>query len=210
MKIYDMEQGSDEWLQIRAGKITGSNFKKVMAKGSGSTRQAFLDKVCWERRNKRPFPETFKSKAMDWGNEYEDEAIKEYCKRYGYEIGKIGFVELSDWIGSSPDALVSKDGMVEAKCPEPQTHWKYLKTNLLKPEWYDPAYKYQMQGNLWCLERDWCDWISYDPRCTNIQDRLIRVRVYRDDKLIKSLEEECNIFIEEAQSVLSMFDVVNF
>ena len=78
MKIVTgIEQGSDEWLQMRAGKVTASNFSKVMAKGAGKTRKTYLYQLAAEILTSAPI-ETFKNAAMEWGNECEPQARAMY------------------------------------------------------------------------------------------------------------------------------------
>jgi hypothetical protein len=207
MKVYeDIIQCSPEWHEIRRGKMTASHFKDVMAKGSGATRTKYMKRLCLQRRQSIIQP-GFTNASMQWGIDHEDDAIARYELKRDCTVEKIGFVEISDWIGSSPDGLVGKPGVVEAKCPDSATHFDYLLKNKKNPDWYDPTHKFQMQGNLWCLDREWCDWISFDPRFDAWEDQIIIVRVYRDEALIDDLRTECNKFRLQAEEILSKFPV---
>ena len=102
--------------------------------------------------------------------------------------------------GASPDGLIDADGQIEIKCPAQATH---LKTLLSRK----PAGKYitQMQWQMACTGRQWCDFVSFDPRFpAHLQ--LCIIRMERDDKLIASLETEVTKFLTE---VTKMVDDLN-
>jgi len=205
--IHTMAQGSDEWIEVRRGLMTASHFKDIMAQGSGVSRTKYMKRLCMQRRQSIVQPAFKSTGPMKWGTDHEDEAIARYELKKDCKIERIGFVQISDWIGSSPDGLVRKPGMVEAKCPDSTTHFDYLLKKQKNPDWYDPTHKYQMQGNMWCLDRDWCDWVSYDPRFDDWKDQLIITRVPRDQAIIDSLEVECDKFRKQAMEMLSRFPV---
>jgi hypothetical protein len=211
MIIHDCIQGGDDWHEIRRGKITASHFKDVMAKGSGATRTKYMRRLCMQRRQSIVQPAFKGTASMQWGTDHEDEAIARYELKKDCQVERVGFVEISDWIGSSPDGLVGKLGVIETKCPDSSTHFDYLIKNQKDPTWYDPTHKFQMQGNMWCLDRKWCDWISYDPRFDAWEDQIIIVRVHRDEELIDELRTECNKFRMQAEEILSKFPkLINF
>jgi exodeoxyribonuclease (lambda-induced) len=202
-----MEQGSDEWLLARSGKMTSSKFPTVCAKGrSGGPsdgRRKYMDKVISERKTGLPGPNRTYG-AMDWGTEHEDEAVSEYEKNKSKNqpqkviVRRVGFIELSDWIGGSPDGLVGEDGIIEVKCPDSSTQYRYSRMLLKNPVWFDPTYRLQIQGNMWLAGAKWCDWISYDPRYKMPKERLLIVRVPRDELAIAELQVKCEAFKQEA------------
>jgi len=149
--IHTMEQGSEEWLEVRLGKMTSSMFKTVLAKGQGKTRRKYMSQICSERCTGLPSA-NYTNAAMDWGTEHEAEAVARYEKDRKCVVGTVGFVELSDWIGGSPDGLVGDDGIIEVKCPNSATHYDYMRTGKV-----DSTYRLQIQGNLWVTGRKWCD-----------------------------------------------------
>jgi exodeoxyribonuclease (lambda-induced) len=189
--------------------MTSSKFATVLAKGKGGgvskTRRDYMDAICSERGTGFP-SETFSgTTAMDWGTEHEDEAVGAYEREKEKSkdvqqcvVKRVGFVELSDWIGGSPDGLVGEDGIIEVKCPNSKTHYRYLRMNKADSTWFDPTYRLQMQGNLWVTGRKWCDWISYDPRFKRPDQKLLIVRVERDEQAIAELTIKCEAFKQEA------------
>lgn len=199
--IHTMEQGSELWHLARCGKMTSSRFATVCASGKGGgvskTRRDYMDAICSERKTGLP-GSNYTNKSMEWGSEHEDEAIAEYEKDQKVTVRRVGFIELSSWIGGSPDGLVGDDGVTEVKCPDSKTHYKYMRRIEKDPTWYDPTYRLQMQGNIWLAKAQWCDWISFDPRYKMPKERLLIVRVPRDEKAIAELQIKCEAFKQEA------------
>lgn len=190
MKIYECEQLSDTWFELRLGKISGSHFADVLNKKSG--RGTYMFKLLAEKLSGEPVP-SYSNKAMDFGVEYESEAREYYEALYG-EVRQVGFVEMSDYVGVSPDGLIGEDGGLEIKSPFPSTHIRYILENRL------PAvYKAQVQGNLLVTERRWWDFVSFAP---SIKDRPFwKIRIYRDEPYIKELEKAIELFVKELKEL---------
>ena len=155
MKTYpEIIQGSDEWYAIRLGMVTASCFGQAMAKGQGITRNKYMNKLVYERMYKRPAPATFtKTKAMQHGNDTEDEA-RDYCAELmGFEIKQVGFVEYNEDIGCSPDGLIGPDDLAELKCPETSTHMDYIRSDGKK---LIATNNKQAQGQMFLTGRNQC------------------------------------------------------
>lgn len=190
---YEFEQGSDEWREAKLGVVSTSNFDKVLNKGNG--RGLFMRKLVAERLT-GVSQISYTDKNMEAGQELEEYAREYYELLHDCQVEQVGFVERGDWIGSSPDGLVGTEGLIEIKCPIPSTHIE----NLLKakmPTCYIP----QVQGQLWVVERKWCDWISY---CPYVKSRpFFGVRIFRDEKYIKVLELAIETFVTEMKEMIS-------
>lgn len=116
-KIHNCEQNSDEWHQIRCGRITASNMQILM--GDGDTRESIIQSKAAEViTGVLDTSDTFTSKDTARGHELEDEARMRYCEVFGIEVETVGFIELDEFVGVSPDGLANKDGLFEAKCPK--------------------------------------------------------------------------------------------
>jgi len=193
LKVIDCIQGSDEWFAARLGKVTASEFHKVLNKKTG--RGLYMRKLVAERLT--GFTEdSFHNSIMDNGLEAEAEAKEYYETLLGVEIVLVGFVERDEWIGASPDGLVGDDGLIEVKCPLSSTHIEYIIKNKM-PLVYVP----QVQGCLWVTGRKWCDFVSYAPA---LRSRPFHyVRVPRDEEYIKNLEAETNVFVAELKELIS-------
>ena len=192
MIIHQCEQRSDEWKKLKAGKISGTGFGNVLAGKDTARRKDYLSLLRWERREQR-LAEFEVNEYMQWGIDHEEWALNMYGANTDFKshYEAVGFVQMNDYIGVSPDGLVDICGMVEIKCPKTTTHEKYIKQGR------EPApYRPQIQGQMWVCERQWCDFVSYDPRH---KTPLFIHRVCRDDEYIKRLSEACDEFIQELQ-----------
>ncbi len=199
MKIHkDLIQGTDDWLQARVGKITASRFSDVLAKtksGVSKTRQSYMYDVIAEKMTMQP-AESFTNQYMQWGTQTEPLAREFYQSTIQDEIEQVGFVELNESVGCSPDGLVGSSGLLEIKCP---------KTTTQIQRWIDGGfpseYQAQVQGQLWICNREWCDFVSFDPRILT-DKKMFKVRVRRDEAFIKTLKTEINQFIEEMNAII--------
>ena len=198
MKVHDCDQGTEEWFDLRLGKVTASHFAEVMAKGRGGgeskTRTTYMKKL----RNERRYgvrEDIKQSKAMAEGTEKEPDAREFYALTNWIEVEQVGFVELTEDVGCSPDGLVGTDGMIEIKCPILRTHADYWDANVLPPE-----YKAQVQGQIWVCQRQWSDFVSYHPDAVTLDgedQRLFVVRVERDEAYLTTLSAAVATFVEE-------------
>jgi predicted phage-related endonuclease len=157
--------------------ITASCFGSVLCKGRG--RKIYLRRLIAERLNGQ-LQNTYTSEAMLWGKEHEQYARKLYQRLNNVRVQNVGFVKYDEYIGCSPDGLVGTDGIIEIKCPNTSTHISYLQKDKLPPK-YIP----QVQGQLWITGRQWCDFISFDPRHKR---KIHIVKVDRDDEYIAKLK----------------------
>lgn len=195
MRVITADQGTDEWKQARVGVPSGSKFADIMAKGGGATRATYLTALALERITgvREDFKTTF---AMEQGTEREPFARSAYEAHTGQFVTEIGFcMHDTMMVGVSPDGLVGKAGMTEYKCPMPKTHLEYLR---LEPGKCPTAYRWQVQGQLWVAEREWCDFVSYNPDFPENAQMVIR-RVVRDEKAITELESEVVKFLEDIE-----------
>lgn len=202
MNIIQCEQGSEEWYQARLGKITGSCFSKVLAKGQGKTRKSYLMQLAAEKLTGLP-QDAYSNAVMDRGNEIEPQARAAYQAIHGGTVEQVGFVELDDNIGCSPDGLVGDDGMVEIKSPNTTTHIEYILAGKAPTK-----YTAQIQGGLWVCDRQWCDFISFDPRMKS--NRIFVVRVERDQAYIDNLKREVIGFMLDLNELIKKLDTSPF
>lgn len=194
-------QGSDAWKQIRCGKVTASRVADVVARtksGPAASRANYMAALICERLTGTP-AETYTNAAMIHGTETEPEARSAYEFYEGVTVQQIAFVHHPkiDQAGCSPDGLVGEDGLVEFKCPQSATHLETLLGQAVPAKYVD-----QMQFQMACTGRKWCDFVSYDPRMPEHMRLFIR-RVDRDDKRIEFLETEIAGFLLEMAVKLS-------
>jgi len=200
-----IEQGSDEWKQARLGHVTASNMADVMSKGKGNAeavgRYKYKVKLVAERLTQTA-GESFTNAAMEWGIEQEQFACIEYEAARNVFVERTGFWlhPTIKWLGVSPDRLVGDDGLIEVKCPNTTTHLGYLFENRIPPDYYK-----QIQCQLWVTGRQWCDFVSYDPRLPK-RNQLLIVRAERDENLMKEMEAETIQFLSEVNQLIIKLD----
>ena len=190
------EQRTPEWFAERLGKITASRIADVVGKtksGSyGAARKNYMAELLCQRLTGQQ-EEKFTSAAMQHGTDTEPAARAMYMLETGEDVTETGFIHHPsiDMSGASPDGLVGEDGLIEIKCPNTATHLEFLQSRKPKHE-----YLLQMQWQMACTGRQWCDFVSYDDR---LPEKLAYrcIRIPRDDKLIAELEEEAVKFLTE-------------
>jgi len=197
-------QGSGEWHAARLGCVTASRVADVVAKtksGYAAARQTYMGQLLSERLTGLP-TETFQNAAMRWGVETEAAAVDAYEAATGIETRAIGFLYHPSlaYAGASPDRVIAPDGLLEVKCPTTATHIE----TLLKGE-VPARYIIQMQWQMTCAGRDWCDFVSFDPRMPEAYALFIK-RVARDPVHIASLEGEVARFLEEMEQTLDRLE----
>ena len=202
MAIVSVPQGSPEWLEARAGKVTASRIADVLAKvktGEAAGRRDYRAQLVAEILTGRPQESGFTNDAMRWGTEQEPYARAAYECQAGVLVDQVGMV-LHPSIergAASPDGLVDPDGLVEIKCPNTATHLDYLLDGTV-PAKYQPQMLWQMA----CTGRDWCDFVSFDPRLPE-DLQLFVVRFQRDQARIDAMEAEVRAFLVEVEETVS-------
>jgi predicted phage-related endonuclease len=93
--------------------------------------------------------------------------------------------------GASPDGLVGEDGLLEIKCPNTATHIETLLSQSVPGK-----YNTQMQFQMACTGRQWCDFVSFDNRLPDELQLFVK-RVPRDNEFIKQMEDEVVKFLNE-------------
>lgn len=192
-----MEQRTDEWHKARYGWATASRLADLMAKtksGPSATREKYLTQVVIERITNQPYSSGFTSAAMQRGIELEPKAICAYEIITGNTVDPVGFVRHPsiDYAGASPDGMIGQDGLIEVKCPESHTHIATIEKGKI-----DRRYMLQMQFQMACTKRQWCDFVSFDDRMPGALTTKI-IRVEKDQKMIDLIESEVISFLDEA------------
>ena len=191
----DLIQGSAEWLGARCGKVTASRMSDLMARtksGYGAGRANYMAEIIAERLTGAP-AERFTNAAMAWGTAQESDARNAYAFYADCDVVETGFVPHPGILltGASPDGLVGDDGLVEIKAPSTATHIETLLSGTVADK-----YVKQMQWQMACCDRQWCDFASYDPRMPD-DLRLFVKRVSRDADMIADMEIEVIKFLHE-------------
>lgn len=205
--MEEIDQRSQEWYEIRLGKVTASRIEDVIAKtktGYSASREKYMAQLVVERMTGKK-SDSYTNAAMQWGIDQEPFARAAYEARNEVFVEEVGFVPhpMIEMAGASPDGLVGDDGMVEIKCPETQTMIDTLLTEKVPSKYFA-----QMQFQMACADRSWCDYVVFDPRMPAGAQLFVK-RVPRDDDYIKQIESEITIFLNEvAQKVAKLHQII--
>jgi len=192
-----MEQRTEEWFAARIGKVTASRVADVIAKtksGYSASRDNYMAQLICERLTGQQ-GESFTNAAMTWGTETEPLARSAFEAYADVMVEEVGFVPhpTIEMSGASPDGLVGLFGMLEIKCPNTATHIDTLLTQTVPGK-----YITQMQWQMACCERQWCQFVSFDPRLPQDLQLFVK-RVEFNQTYVAMLEEEVISFLEELE-----------
>ena len=192
-----MEQRTEEWHQIRSGKVTASRVADIIAKtktGYSTSRDNYLAQLVCERMTGKP-AESYSNSAMQWGTDQEPFARAAYEAAKDVLVDELGFAihPTIDMAGASPDGLVGDFGLVEIKAPHTATHIQTLLDGTVPTK-----YITQMQWQMACTQRQWCDYCSFDPRMDEGLQLFIK-RVEYDPIYVAQLEKEVINFLMDVE-----------
>ena len=193
--MTEITQGSDAWFAQRLGKVTASRVADVIAKtktGYSTSRDNYMAQLICERMT-GVVAESYSNAAMQHGTDTEPLARAAYEAYADVLVDEVAMIPhpTIEQAGASPDGLVDIVGQLEIKCPNTATHIDTLLSQTVPGK-----YNTQMQWQMACTGRQWCDFVSFDPRLpTELQ--LFVKRVPRDAVYIAMLEEEVKKFLTE-------------
>lgn len=201
------DQGTPEWFAQRLGKLTASRMADVLAttkSGPSASRKNYLAQLVAERLTGAA-AESFSNAAMEWGTSNEPLARAEYEITTDCMVDQISFVDHPDieWCGASPDGMIGSAGLVEIKCPNTATHIEYLLGQKV-PSKYIP----QMLLQLACTGREWCDFVSYDPRMPE-EHRTFVVRFTPTREEITVVEQAARAFLVDVAGTIDRLDSIH-
>lgn len=199
--MIDHPQDSDAWKQARVGHVTASRISDVIARtkiGWGASRANYLAELVAERLTGAP-AEQYTNAAMAWGTATEPAARTAYIFETDAILTEVGFIPHPTiaMSGASPDGFVGHDGLVEIKCPNTATHIETLRGAPIPDK-----YRVQMQWQMTCTNRLWCDYVSFDPRMPKNMQLFVK-RITRDPDRIERLEKDVIIFLAELDEVIA-------
>lgn len=198
----EVEQGSQEWHRMRAGVITASRVHDIIKHGRkkgtySAARETYMNELIAQVCTGL-IPDEINAKQLSWGKDNEPKAIKLYDPWGDKDVTQIAFIYSDDMrCGVSPDALVGDNGALEIKCP--WTSSQYI-SQLLGAE-PKPEYYTQVQYSLWVLQREYWDFMNFDPRMKKHNHTVKRFEP--DLNLFDTFEEEIPKFIADMDEKLN-------
>lgn len=202
--FIDIDQNSDEWFELRAGKLTSSKLSTIMAnygKAFGDPAKKYAVNIAIEQITGKPIASSYQNDHMVRGHEQEPIARMLYEDMTFCDVDNGGFFE-SGFIGCSPDGLVGSDGLIEIKSVIAPVHFATIKRGGV-----DPAYRWQCIGNLKFTGRDWIDFVSY---CADFpEDRqLFTHRLHKADlseefKMIDNRADEFKRLVDDTAETIT-------
>jgi hypothetical protein len=198
MIVHNCIQGSLEWLQLKLGKPSASEFEKILTPKQLKPSSQQTKYACRLVAEKLLNQSVQSLDHLEWiarGKEMEPLAAASYEFETGFETIPIGFVTTDDGlIGASPDRLIKTGtdlrGGLEIKCPAPHTHLEYIY------EGFGTDYILQVQGQMWVGELDFVDRFSWHPQAPSWC-----VRTYRDDAIVRAIESAMVPFMELMKNI---------
>lgn len=182
------EQRTPEWHESRVGKITASRVGAILGLSKYRTADDVLRDMVRERFG---MPREFVgNEATEYGQAHEADALAAYEQRYAVMVEPCGLIPHPQYafLAASPDGLVGDRGLVECKCP-------------YRSRYTTPSAEYvaQMQLQMLCTERDWCDFVIWRQG-----EPIITERVMRDpDWLTSNVEALSNFMLEYDEATAS-------
>lgn len=193
MRAMNVLQGSEDWERLRQGVPTASQFHRIITAARGQLSASWKGYAAeLMAKSLGVFVEPLPSFWMEWGVENEPYAVAAYEQLNGAKTEVVGFVWPDDHerYGCSPDRLVGDNGLLEVKCPKPETLIEYHVGGVFPDD-----YRQQVQGQLMITGRDWCDFLAFHPQLAPFQVRVERDNAYIA-KMIVALDEFCENLAE--------------
>lgn len=191
MIIHNLKQGTDEWLKIRLGKLTASDAQAIATNGAGLETLVF-EKVAEILTGKAKL--AFTNDDIERGHELEMMARNSYELETTNLVKEVGFIEVDEFTGCSPDGFIGEDGLFETKCKNDANFCRFLFDQKI-----DPAHNWQMQMQMFLSERQWCDYVVFNP---NFPKTTIIVKVQRNEVEIAKLKAGLAVGITKIKNVL--------
>jgi putative phage-type endonuclease len=200
----DIEQGSEEWLEIRRGIITASVIGQLITPGtikpaSNDKSRALIAQLAAERITGQT-DDVFVNDDMMRGTLHEPYARDRYAEHNNVTVQEVGFVIRDEWgirLGASPDGLVGEDGGIEIKCPRAKTHIQTILSGQVPA-----ANMAQVQATLLVTGREWWDFISFRAGLPMFTKRVTLDLKWRDSIITAATaaEHEIGSMVQRFQS----------
>jgi len=194
MKIYDFDQQSDEWFNIRIGKFGASKAAELLMSPSTNGYNNLINLKVYQKLTGETPNDLYQNDWMERGTELESEARQTFEYLTFTKVSQIGYIERDEWTGCSPDGLINPDGLLQIKCPKYSVHIDYLLSNKIPDNYYK-----QCQYELMITERKYNIFFSYHPKL-----KPFIFKIQRDENLIKNIEIKLKHAIQDVKSRIAI------
>lgn len=198
-RIHQCEQGSDEWLRLRAGRIGGTSCAELLVNGRSENGLGAGAKTLVYRKAAEHITgpeESYINDAMARGTALEPVARRRYQDERFCKVAEVGYISQGDYLGVSPDGMLPGGG-IEIKCPGPAEFVRYMDTRVIKKEYY-----YQCQWAMYLTGAAWWDFVYFHPGFGSAE--LIIERQYPDEKTFSIWDAKIPVYVAEIERVLSL------
>ena len=197
--VHNCEQGSDEWLRLRAGRIGGTSCAALLVNGKDETGLGAGAKTLLYKKAAEFITgpeESYMNDAMARGIALEPVARRRYEDETFCKVAEVGYISKGNFLGVSPDGLLTGGG-IEIKCPGPDEFVRYLDTRVIKTEYY-----YQCQWAMYLTGAEWWDFVYFHPGFGSAG--IIIERQTPDAQAFKTWDKKIPVYIAEIERVLEL------
>ena len=193
----DIQQGTDEWLELRAGRITGTDAETLLVNGKNGISTGMKTLIYKKAAEFVTGPELngFTNYAMQRGTELEPYARMEYEGKTWNHVEQVGFISVGEYLGFSPDGIIGEDGLIEIKCPMGLEFVRFVDTKEIPKGHYA-----QMQWGMFLTGRKWCDYVAFNPDFKPAELHVVRVE--QDSEMMGEFGRKVTEFVAELERVL--------
>lgn len=178
----DIVQGTPEWFAIKEQyPLSSSNATAIANQGAG------LKTLVWKHLSEKYSTgekKTFSTEHTERGKDLEPQGRSLYSLERGVDVVEVGFITNDKYplAGASTDGLVGNDGGLEIKSLEDKKHFPLTLEEEIP---VDSDHMWQIQMELLITEREWFDYILYNP---NYKRSLLIKRVVKDEVMQEKLK----------------------
>ena len=201
---HDVIQGTDQWKQVKAGKFGGTTADTFLVAGKDHDGiGAGLRTLIYQKAAEYftgPNLDGYCSPEMERGNELEMYARQRYETENFVKVQQVGYIQMGQFFGVSPDGLVGDDGGVEIKCPQPKTYLQWIDSAMTVAD-IPKGYYCQMQWLMFITGRAWCDYVVFCPEFTPLD--YVQTRVERNIIVMRQFTEKSQAVAREVQRIIT-------
>lgn len=205
--VIDAPQRSQEWKRARAGRLTASRAKDMLAtikSGEAAARRDLRIQLVVERLTGEPQDSDFVNADMQRGIDLESDAFAAFESVTGTVADRCGFIAHDELLmGCSPDGVLDGyRGLLELKVPRSATHLGYIRAGAIPPE-----HRPQLLHALLVTGADYIDFMSFDPRFPPDMRTFYR-RLERDEREIEEYRKKAAAFLDEVEQELRALQTI--